>query len=77
MLPRILPRLYRSLCAVKVLLAALRSTLTVLASRMAGLYWFALEEQSLISPTVSSLPNTAIIAQFRGILMVAKGHRGL
>ena len=42
-------RLYRSLRAVKVLLASLRSTLTVLASRMGGSYRFALEEQSLIS----------------------------
>jgi hypothetical protein len=37
------------LCAVKVLLTALRSTLTVLASRMGGLYRFALEEQLLVS----------------------------
>ena len=49
MLPRILPRLYRSLRAVKVLLAALRSTLTVLASQMRGPYRFALEEQLLFS----------------------------
>jgi hypothetical protein len=39
---------YRSLRAVKVLLAALRSTLTVLASRMEGRYRFASEEQLLI-----------------------------
>ena len=38
---------YRSLCAVKVLLAALRSTLTVLASQMGGTYRFALEKQLL------------------------------
>ena len=37
----------RSLRAVKVLLAALRSTLTVLAPRRAGLYRFALEKQLL------------------------------
>jgi hypothetical protein len=41
-------RFYHSLRAVKVLLAALRSTLTVLASRMGGLYRFALEKQLLI-----------------------------
>jgi hypothetical protein len=36
---------YRSLCAVKVLLAALRSTLTVLAPQMRSTYRFALEKQ--------------------------------
>jgi hypothetical protein len=44
---RIASRFYRSLRAVKVLLATLRSTLTVLASRMGGLYRFALEKQLL------------------------------
>jgi len=42
-------RLYHSLRAVKVLLALLRSTLTVLASQMGGLYRFALEEQLLVA----------------------------
>ena len=37
-------RLYHSLRAVKVLLAALRSTLTVLASQIGGAYRFPLEE---------------------------------
>jgi hypothetical protein len=40
-------RFYRSLRAVKVLLASLRSTLTVLALRMRGRYRFALEKQLL------------------------------
>ena len=40
-------RVYRSLRAVKVLLAALRSTLTVLAPRKEGAYRFALEKQLL------------------------------
>ena len=39
---------YRSLRAVKVLLAALRSTLTVLAPHGAGLYRFALEATALL-----------------------------
>lgn len=42
---RVAPRLCRSLRAVKVLLALLRSTLTALASQMRGLYRFALEQQ--------------------------------
>ncbi|HVD95081.1 MAG TPA: hypothetical protein VNE84_02955 [Candidatus Limnocylindria bacterium] len=42
-------RFYHSLRAVKVLVAALRSTLTVLASPMGGLYQFTLEEQLLNS----------------------------
>ena len=39
---------YRSLRAVKVLLAALRSTLTVLAPRMGGRYRLRSEEQLLV-----------------------------
>jgi len=39
---------YRSLRAVKVLLAALRSTLTVLAPQMGGTYRFALETSALL-----------------------------
>jgi hypothetical protein len=85
-------RFYRSLRAVKVLLAALRSTLTVLAPRMGGLYRFRVADLSAAiafshaarrilasrafeRTPVSSLPNTAVIAQFCGILKVAKGRR--
>ena len=39
-------RFYRSLRAVKVLFAALRSTLTVLAPRMGGLYRFRVADLS-------------------------------
>ena len=48
-------RFYRSLCAVKVLLAALRSTLTVLASQMGGAYRFALEKQWLCFDYIHAL----------------------
>ena len=89
-------RFYRSLRAVKVLLALLRSTLTVLAPRMGGLYQFALGQKWLIwqrpmhlagplsassrstfsgHATIRLLSNTAIIAEFRRILKIAKGCR--
>ena len=48
-------RFYRSLCAVNVLLAPLRSTLTVLASQMGGAYRFALEKQWLCFDHIHAL----------------------
>jgi hypothetical protein len=59
-------RFYRSLRAVKVLLAALCSTLTVLAPQRGGRYRFALEEAVALLID-HAVPRERLVSRYEGI----------